>query len=149
MPVLYLALGGIFGYLLSKAGATDPQMIANLFTFADLQLLWVICSAIVVGIIGVQALKRLSGTSLLRGHAIDFEPKPFRRGLVLGAALFGIGWGLTGACPGTALTMLGEGRVIALFPLLGILLGTFAYGWWQSRQTVTSSAAEANAAETN
>ena len=54
-------------------------------------------------------------------------------GLVLGAAMFGTGWALTGTCPGTGLAQIGEGKVIALFTVCGMLLGTAAYLRWGPR----------------
>lgn len=124
----FLLLGTLFGFLLSRAGATTQDYYAQLFLFQDLQLLWVILSAVTVGSIGIAAFKWLRVRRLGGSTALDFQTKPMRRGLIGGALLFGIGWGVTGACPGTAPAMLGEGKLMALFTIAGIALGTLLYG---------------------
>jgi uncharacterized protein len=128
MKYLFLPLGAVFGFLLSRAGATTYDYYAKLFLFEDLQLVWVIGTAVVVGIPGLQLLKRARARALLTGDVIELRGKPMTRELPLGALILGIGWGLTAACPGTVLAMLGEGKVSALFTVIGIVLGTYAYG---------------------
>jgi uncharacterized membrane protein YedE/YeeE len=131
MKFLFLPLGVLFGFILSRAGATTHDFYAKLFLFENLQLLWVIATAAVVGGVGVYLLKRFSPRTLLGGEAISFQGKPFTRTLIAGSLLFGAGWGIAGACPGTALAMLGEGKLASVFTLVGITLGTYAYGVWQ------------------
>lgn len=125
---LFLPLGVLFGFLLSRAGATTYDFYATLFLFRDLQLFWVICVAAGVGAIGVALLKRFRPQTLVGGETITFEGKPWRGTLIPGALIFGAGWGLSGACPGTALAMLGEGKLSSLFVIGGMLLGTYLYG---------------------
>jgi len=124
----FLLMGAVFGFILSRAGATTYDYYAKLFLFQDLQLMWVIGTAAAVGAVGVAALRKLGPRALVGGEAIDFKGKPWKKGLVVGSLLFGVGWGLAGACPGTALAMLGEGKLMAGFSIVGILLGTYLYG---------------------
>ena len=133
-PIIFLGLGALFGFLLTRAGATDPQLIADLFLFRDFHLMIVITAAIATGTLGIQLLRRLQARSLTDARPIQFKPKAFRPGLVAGALIFGIGWGLTGSCPGTATTMIGEGKLFAAFTVAGILIGTLAYGVAKSRR---------------
>lgn len=128
MPYLFVAFGAVFGFLLSRAGATTFDFYAQLFLFLNLQLLWVMATAGAVGILGTVLLKRLQARVWMTGEPLSFRGKPMRRSLIAGALLFGIGWGLSGACPGTAPAMLGEGKLLAGFTLLGILFGTYLYG---------------------
>ena len=130
---LFLPLGVIFGFVLSRAGATTYDYYAKLFLFQDLQLLWVMATAAGVGVLGVALLKRVQPRALLGGEPIDFSGKAYRKGLVPGSLIFGVGWGLAAACPGTALAMLGEGKLGAAFAIVGLLLGTYIYGWINSR----------------
>jgi len=130
MKYVFLPLGGVFGFLLSRAGATTYDYYAKLFLFEDLQLVWVIGTAVAVGIPGIALLKRARARALLTGEIIELRGKPMTRELPAGALMLGAGWGLSAACPGTVLTMLGEGKVAALFTVLGIVLGTYAYGAW-------------------
>lgn len=131
MKYLFLLFGAVFGFLVSRAGATTFDFYAKLFLFQDLQLLWVIGSAVIVGVAGVAILKASGARSVLTGEALVYEVKPMRKGALPGALIFGVGWGLAGACPGTAPAMLGEGKLAAGFTILGILLGTYLYGLLQ------------------
>ena len=135
MRYTFLLLGALFGFLLSRAGATTFDFYAELFLFTNLQLLWVIATAGAVGIVGTFVLKRLQARAWADRQPLSFEGKPMRKTLVLGALLFGIGWGLSGACPGTAAAMLGEGKLLAGFTLIGILLGTYLYGRTHANET--------------
>jgi len=134
MKYLFLPLGALFGFLLSRAGATTYDFYAKLFLFEDLQLVWVIGSAVVVGIPGLQLLKRARARALLTGEPIELRGKPMTRELPLGALMLGVGWGITAACRGTVLAMVGEGKLAALFTVAGIVLGTYAYGMGQDAQ---------------
>jgi len=129
---LFLSFGILFGFLLSRAGATTYDFYAQLFLFQDLQLLWVISSAVGVGLIGLSALKWLGLKSLIGRENLQLKGKLYKSALIPGSLIFGLGWGLAGACPGTVLAMLGEGKLGAVFTILGIVLGTYIYGWQTS-----------------
>lgn len=128
MKYFFLLFGTAFGFLLSRAGATTFDFYAQLFLFTDLQLLWVIGTAGVVGMAGTWLLKRLHAQGWYDRQPLSFQGKSMRPTLIAGALLFGIGWGLAGACPGTAPVMLGEGKMAAGFTILGIIFGTYLYG---------------------
>ncbi len=134
MNFAHLFLGVAFGFALSRAGATHFDFYAQLFLFQNWQLLWVIATAVAVGVPGVMVLKRLRAKALLGRREIVFEAKPWRKGLILGALIFGTGWGLTASCPGSILAMLGEGKLGTLPTLCGILVGTYGYAWFVSRR---------------
>jgi hypothetical protein len=138
--ILFVFLGALFGFLLSRAGATTYDFYAGLFLFQDLQLLWVIAAAAGVGAIGVIILKKLQARSVIDQQPLSFQGKPYKKSLIPGSLLFGMGWGLAGACPGTALVMLGEGKMGALITILGIIAGTFFYGLQMSRSVNTAQA---------
>lgn len=133
MKYLFLPLGALFGFLLSRAGATTYDYYAALFLFRDLQLVWVIGCAVLVGAPLLALLKKYRVRSVFDGTPIEFQPKPFKRGMVLGSLMLGVGWGLSAACPGTVLAMLGEGKLGAACTVFGIVLGTWLYGIWQDR----------------
>jgi uncharacterized membrane protein YedE/YeeE len=149
MRGLFLVLGCAFGFLLSRAGATSQDLYAQLFLFQDLQLLWVIGAAVVTGTIGMSLLRVVYPYCLIDRGRLRFQGKPMRAGLVGGSLLFGVGWGISGACPGSAPAMLGEGKVMALFAVAGISLGTYLYGRVAGArghiETVTGTAAPAPA----
>jgi len=127
----FLALGALFGFLLSRAGATTYDFYAQLFLFQDFQLLWVIAvaaglGALVHSLIGYR--RSSPPKAILTAAALSYKGKPYRRSLVPGSIIFGIGWGLAGACPGTALAMLGEGKLGSLWTLGGFFVGTLLFG---------------------
>lgn len=123
-----LLLGVLFGFSLSFAGATNFSLHAELFLFQNSWLLIVIASAVGTGVLGVALLKKYHTKSLLTDAAIDFTPKSMTPNFIMGAILFGIGWGMSAACPGTAPTMIGEGKIEGILLVAGIILGTIAYG---------------------
>lgn len=131
----FILFGALFGFLLSRAGATTPDNYIGLFLFDNLQLLWVLLTAVLVSMVGIQALKIINAKSVLTREPLTFVGKPMRTDLWGGAILFGVGWGMTGSCPGTAVAMLGEGKFAVLATVLGIIVGTYIYGLRETRRS--------------
>lgn len=129
---LGLLMGVMFGFLMSRAGATTYDYHAQMFLLIDFQLMQVIGTAVVVAMIGVFLLKKYQVRSITTGAEVDFVKKPYTQGLITGAFLFGIGWAMTASCPGTVPAMIGEGKIGAIFVLLGLLLGTMGFGVLQA-----------------
>lgn len=127
-----LLTGIAFGFFMSHAGATTYDYHAKMFLLQDFQLIIVIATAVAVAMVGVFILKRLHINAIATGAEVDFVKKPYQKGLIAGALLFGVGWGMTASCPGTIPAMIGEGKITAVFSLLGLLIGTMAYGVLQS-----------------
>ncbi len=127
--LFHFALGTLFGWLLSRSGAADYDYIQAMFRFESFQLFGIIGTAVAVTAPGLYVLKRSHHTLL--GRPLTVTPKPAHPGNVLGGALFGIGWSITGMCPGPILVNIGEGKPYALAALAGALAGTslFAYGY--------------------
>jgi len=125
----FLLFGMLFGYFLSKVGATDFDTVINFFllTFkTDHQLMGGIGVALAVTAVGLGIIRFMKLKSR-EGDRLVFESIPFEWNRVAGGLIFGAGWAMTGACPGVTLTQLGEGKLSAIFTLLGILLGTWLY----------------------
>lgn len=122
MSTRYVLLGIVFGFLLSRVGATDYDAIAGMFRLSDLHLVGVIGVAIALNAVGFALIRRYR-VATRAGEPIALAPKPMTRGVVLGGLLFGAGWALSGTCPGTALAQIGEGKLAALATFAGILLG--------------------------
>ena len=131
MTVAYIALGTIFGFILSRSGAADYDFIQGMFLFTNLQLYGIIGVAVVVGAPGIWLLRRRGRTLL--GAPLSIELKPLHRGNVAGSILFGVGWSICGMCPGPILVNIGEGKLYALAALAGALLGAGAFGSLYSR----------------
>jgi uncharacterized membrane protein YedE/YeeE len=123
-----LMLGILFGFLLAYSGATNFTLHAQMFLFENSWLFLVMGSAVAMGATGVWLLRKYQPKSILTRTDIDFSTKSMTPNLIMGAILFGVGWGMSAACPGTAPTMIGEGKLEGLFLVGGILLGTIAYG---------------------
>jgi uncharacterized membrane protein YedE/YeeE len=134
----FLAAGGVFGFLLSQARATDFAAIHGMFELTDLHLFGVIGVAVATAAAGLALLRRGAGTAL-NGERIHIAPKPYHRAVFGGGLVFGVGWALSGACPGTALAQLGEGKLYALATVAGIAVGTWL------RQRVSCAATPARA----
>ena len=130
-----LIMGVLFGFLMSRGGLTTFDYHAEMFLFINTQLVQVISTALLVGIIGVFLLKKYQVRAISTGTSIDFIKKPYTQGLIAGAFLFGIGWAMTASCPGTVPAMIGEGKIGALFVLVGLVLGTMAFGVLHTRLT--------------
>ncbi len=131
LNLLAWLMGILFGFLMSRAGATTYDLHAQMFLFQDFQLMIVIGVAVLIGMLGIWWMQQHHWHSLGTGTPIQFPRKPWQKGLLLGAFLFGIGWAMTASCPGTVPAMLGEGKLPALFVFIGIVLGTLAYGVMQ------------------
>src|SRR5215217_2117707 len=126
MSVLYLLLGIAFGFVLSRSGAADYDMIQGMFLFQRFQLYGILAVAVAVTMPGLWLLKRRGRT--FGGRRLEIEMKPLHRGNIVGGLLFGIGWSIAGMCPGPILVNIGEGKVYALAALAGALTGAGAFG---------------------
>ena len=126
MAMLYLALGTIFGLLLSRSGAADYDFIQGMFLFTNVQLYGIIGSAVAIGAPGLWLLKRRGRT--VTGQPLRIERKPSTRGNVLGGLCFGVGWSMAGMCPGPIFVNIGEGKIYALAALAGALSGAALLG---------------------
>lgn len=133
MTVFYLALGAVFGLVLSRSGAADYNYIQGMFLFEEFQLYGIIGTAVVVTAPALWLLKRHGKT--ITGKPLQLELKPGHRGNIAGGALFGVGWSITGMCPGPVLVNVGEGKMYALAALAGVLVGAGAFGVLYERLT--------------
>ena len=124
--VRMLLFGLGFGFILSRVGATDYTLISDMFLLRNFHLMGVIGIAIITAGIGLQIVKR-SGMRTIAGTEPRIQAKPRNAGNWWGGLIFGTGWAITGTCPGTALSQLGEGKLIAAFTIAGILIGTRLY----------------------
>jgi uncharacterized membrane protein YedE/YeeE len=124
--LLYALAGVAFGFLLSRSGAADYDFIQAMFLFESFQLYGIIGTAVVVTAPGLWLLRRYGRTAT--GQPICIETKSQTRGNALGGLLFGIGWSMTGMCPGPIFVNLGEGKLYALAALAGALCGTALLG---------------------
>lgn len=126
--VRFLAVGLLFGIVMTKSEAISWYRIQEMFRFQSFHMYGIIGSALAVGVISIAIIKKYS-LSTVDGSPIVIGNKHYSIPRYLfGGILFGIGWALTGACPGPLFTLLGNGISVILVVIASAVLGTFAYG---------------------
>jgi uncharacterized membrane protein YedE/YeeE len=128
-------IGIVFGVVLSWSGMTSPEVIRQGLLFQSSYLFLFFGAAVSISFVGLWILRRRAPRALLTGERIGWEPvKPERRH-VAGSVLFGIGWGVAGACPGPIATQLGQGIAWGVPTTAGLVLGILLFRRLQARTT--------------
>lgn len=122
-----LAAGALFGFGLSVSTMIRPEVVLSFLRFKDFGLMLVMGGALLVVVLAYQLAPRVLRRPLL-GDTFQAHASAWNRDTALGAALFGVGWGLCGVCPGPAITGLGAGNWSLLWALAGIALGALVQG---------------------
>ena len=124
----YILVGFVFGIVLTKAEAVSWYRIYEMFQFQSFHMYGIIMTAIAVGVIGIQFIKR-SQLKDIDGNPLIIQDKEKGNARYwIGGILFGLGWAMVGACPGPIFIMLGSGFMSVGLILFGAILGTFLYG---------------------
>ena len=124
----FLLTGILFGIVMTKSEAISWFRIQEMFRFQSFHMYGIIGVTVVVGVLMHWLIKK-SYLKNIRGSVIKFSDKPKTyKASLFGGTLFGMGWAMTGACPGPLYTLLGHGFWIILIIIISALLGTFAYG---------------------
>jgi len=124
----FLAVGFLFGVLLVKSEIVSWYRIFEMFKFQSFHMYGIIGSAIALGMIGLLIMKKFKVKDI-NGNQISIPDKEHRfTGGLIGGAIFGLGWGLAGACPGPMYVLLGTGVLTIAIVLVGTIIGTFIYG---------------------
>ena len=121
-----LLIGTYFGVVLTKSEVVRWQRVHDMFLFNEAHMYLIIGTGVVVAGISMLFLKKL-GAKSIEGSPIKYKPKPFQKGVVIGGALFGAGWAITGACPGPIYAQIGAGAWLAWFTLAGAFAGMMCY----------------------
>lgn len=126
---IYLALGILFGIVLTKSEVISWFRIQEMFRFQAFHMYGIIGSAVVTAALSLQLIKRL-GLKSLSGTPIVIPPKEMGTGTRywLGGTIFGLGWALVGACPGPLFALIGNGVGVAVAVLMSAVAGTWVYG---------------------
>ena len=127
-----LAAGIYFGIVLVKSEVAAWFRIQSMFRFEEPHMFLIIGSAVAVGTISIALIKAL-GQQTTCGERIEFKDKPYHKGTIIGGASFGVGWAVTGACPGPIYAQIGSGEWLALTTLAGALSGAYVYALLKSR----------------
>ena len=123
----YLITGILFGIVFVKAEVVSWFRIQEMFRFQSFHMYGIIGSAVVVGMISVWLIKKFNIKTIC-GEKIEFHPKKFNKGQIYGGLIFGLGWAITGACPGPLFAQIGTGAFVIIVTLLSAIAGTWLYG---------------------
>ena len=129
----YLFIGTFFGIVMYKSEAASWFRIYEMFRFGSFHMYGIIGSALVLGIIGVQIIKRKNVKPITGEHMQLHAKKRSVPRYLFGGILFGLGWALAGACPGPMFVLAGAGYLTIFWVILGALVGTFFYGILRNR----------------
>lgn len=133
MPlVMSLIMGTYFGIVLTKSEVVRWQRIHDMFLFKEPNMYLIIGVGVVVAMVSMLIIKAAKAKSI-DGKPIEYQPKPFHKGVMIGGTLFGAGWAIAGACPGPIYAQIGAGAWMGFITLAGALIGMFAYAAFKSR----------------
>ncbi|MFC5277639.1 YeeE/YedE family protein [Halorubrum rubrum] len=140
MP-LVLVGGLVFGFGLGFSHMARPEVVLDFLTFDDFGLLFVMFGGSIVAGIAFWTLPRLRESAPLTGRPYGRRLKSFDRNVLVGGSIFGVGWGLSGICPGAAYASLGVGNWPILYAIGGMFIGAYVQGLWRSRDAADTAAA--------
>lgn len=128
----YSVVGTLFGIVFTKSEIISWFRIQEMFRFQSFHMYGVMGSAVMVGILSIQLIKRFRIRTIY-GEEIVFHAKTFNKGQVIGGLLFGFGWALTGACPGPLFAQIGTDATVMAVTLLAAIAGTWVYGYFRGK----------------
>jgi uncharacterized membrane protein YedE/YeeE len=128
----YTAWGVLFGIVFVKAEIISWFRILEMFRFENFHMYGVIGTAVLVGMISVLIIKRTKARTMY-GEEIHIPKKEFNKGQIFGGLLFGLGWAVTGACPGPLFAQVGAGYSVIIVTFLSAWLGTYVYGVFRDK----------------
>ena len=130
--IKYLFIGIAFGIVFVKAEIISWFRIQEMFRLESFHMYGVIGTAILVGMTSIFIIKKFN-IKTLSGEKIVFKPKAFNKGQIYGGFIFGLGWAMTGACPGPLFAQIGTGATVVIITLLSAVAGTWTYGLLRER----------------
>jgi uncharacterized membrane protein YedE/YeeE len=130
--IKYLIAGLFFGIILVKSEVISWFRIQEMFRLQSFHMYGVIGSAVVTGMISVWIIKKFRIRTIY-GEPIVFINKKFNKGNIYGGLIFGLGWALTGACPGPLFAQIGTGASVIIVSLLSAIAGTWVYGRFREK----------------
>jgi len=125
--IKFLIAGTLFGIILVKSEVISWFRIQEMFRLQGFHMYGIIGSAIAVGMVSVLLIKRFN-IKTMDGEPIVILQKTFTWGNIIGGLIFGLGWAITGACPGPLYAQIGSGYLVVIVTLLSAVFGTWVYG---------------------
>jgi uncharacterized membrane protein YedE/YeeE len=120
-------IGVVFGLTLCWSGMADPDVIRGALLFEDSYLFLMFAAAVGTATVGLYVLRRVRARALLTDEPIAWSPERPERRHVVGSLMFGLGWGVSAACPGPIAAQVGQGIPWALFTLAGAVAGVYVF----------------------
>lgn len=131
--IRFLLVGILFGIVMTKSEAISWFRIQEMFRFQAFHMYGIIGVAVIAGAIMFYLMKKFNFKTISGGlPTFNDKPKTYIASL-LGGILFGLGWAMTGACPGPLYVLVGNGHLVILVVILSALIGTFIYGLVKSK----------------
>ena len=130
--ILYTFAGIVFGVLLVKSEVISWFRIQEMFRFQNFHMYGVIGSAVLVGMVSIFLIKKFN-IKTIHGDKINIRTHQFSKGQIYGGLCFGIGWALTGACPGPIFAQIGTGVTVFVVVLISAIAGTWVYGRFRAK----------------
>ena len=131
--IRFFIMGILFGVILSKSEAISWYRIQEMFRFQDIHMFGIIGTAVLTGVVVIQIIKRAKMKDA-QGELIQVvEQEPGYARNLIGGTIFGLGWAVTGACPGPLFILAGHQGWVFLIPIIGAVLGTFTYGMIENK----------------
>ena len=131
--IKFLLIGIFFGIIMTKSEAISWYRIQEMFRFQSFHMYGIIGSALAVGVVIMQLIKRKQ-LKTYNGDPIHLADKAYSIPRYLfGGIIFGLGWALSGACPGPMYTLVGNGFSVFIIVILSAILGTYVYGLLRDR----------------
>jgi uncharacterized membrane protein YedE/YeeE len=125
--IKFLLAGLLFGIFIIKGEVVSWFRIQEMFRLQSFHMYGIIGSAIITGMICLQLIKKFR-IKTVNNEAIRIIPKTYHKGFIYGGVIFGIGWAITGACPGPLFAQIGSGATVVIVTLLSAIAGTWLYG---------------------
>jgi len=119
-----------------------PEVVLRFLQLSDMGLLLVMGGASVVAGTAFAVLSRTGRRASLTGTEFGKRVKSMDRDVVLGGGIFGVGWGISGICPGAAYASLGVGNIAILYALVGMFAGAYLQGYVRSERETAEAATE-------
>lgn len=126
--IRFLIAGILFGIILTKAEVISWYRIYEMFRFESFHMYGVIGSAVMLGIVAIQLIKRFKLKDFSGNLIVIEEKRKVFWPPLLGGTLFGLGWAFTGACPGPIYILIGNGFLVFIVVFVAAVAGTFVYG---------------------
>ncbi|RQG96237.1 DUF6691 family protein [Natrarchaeobius oligotrophus] len=140
LPLVFVG-GILFGFGLGFSHMAQPEVVLSFLQFTDFGLLFVMFGAAIVTGVTFFGVERFRSRAPLTGAAYGRRLKTLDKNVVVGGGIFGVGWGLSGICPGAAYASLGIGNVPILYGIVGMFVGAYIQGFWRSTRAESSTPA--------